>query len=114
MEFCPACKAYMKRDVASGDATVHVVFVCQICGNKKEGVDSDTLWFGGSSEEGAERSEIIIERASHDLAGKHVSFDCECGRKYATLVRIGKSAITRYVCKCGVIRDATFTIIGHN
>lgn len=122
MEFCPSCNVYMARSVATGaraesdteaaaTQAIRVVFACPICAIKKDGVDSDTLWYSGASEEGVERSEIIVERASHDLAGKHVLFDCECGRSYATLVRIGKSAVTRYVCECGIVRNSTFTIV---
>jgi hypothetical protein len=98
MEFCPACGVYMPR-IAATDAKIE--FVCPVCGLKKNGIAEDTLWYGDSSIDGLEQSKIIIERASHDLAGLTVPFDCACGRTYITLVRIGKTLITKYICECG-------------
>lgn len=84
---------------------VGVGFVCEICHTRKEGLAEDTLWVEATNVREDERFQMVLERASHDFAGKTVPIECECGRKYMTLVRIGKSAITLYVCECGAKRD---------
>lgn len=104
MEFCPYCKRYMLRAPSSADAKV--MFSCEICAHKKEGLPEDTLWFEEAKVREEERFTTILERASHDLAGKTVPFACECGRQYMTMVRIGKSATTLYVCECGIKLNA--------
>ena len=104
MEFCPNCKRYMPRATSTGDTGV--VFTCEICHFHKDGLPEDTLWFEAANVREDERFQLVLERASHDLAGKNVPIECECGRQYMTLVRVGKAATTLYVCECGAKRDA--------
>jgi formylmethanofuran dehydrogenase subunit E len=87
----------------SGNAKI--VFTCLICKVTKEGLPEDTQWFEEANVREDERFQVVLERASHDPAGKTVSIECECGRQYMTLVRVGKSATTMYVCECGIRRD---------
>jgi hypothetical protein len=104
MEFCANCKRFMPRSTMPGEAKV--VFTCEICPtSRKEGLPEDTLWTETASVREDERFRVILERASHDLAGKTVPIACECGRQYMTLVRIGKAATTLYVCECGAKRN---------
>lgn len=106
MEFCPTCKRIMPR-MASADAKI--VFECEICHFRKDGLPEDTLWFEEASVHEEERFQMYLERASHDLAGKTVPITCKCGRQYMTLVRIGKTASAIYVCECGARRAANAT-----
>ena len=103
MEFCPTCGVYMPR-IAAADAKIE--FACPVCGLKKVGIAEDTLWYGDTAVDGLEQSKIILERASRDLAGLTVPFDCACGRTYITLVRVGKTLTTKYVCECGAIYNS--------
>ena len=82
-----------------------VVFTCEICHLHKDGLAEDTLWFEAANVREDERFQMVLERASHDPAGKTVPIECECGRQYMTLVRVGKAATTLYVCECGAKRD---------
>jgi hypothetical protein len=102
MEFCSTCnQRYMPR-LPSAEAKV--VYMCEICHKMKDGLPEDTLWYEEARVKEDERFGMYLERASHDLAGKTVPIECECGRQYMTLVRIGKAANALYVCECGARR----------
>lgn len=104
MEFCPTCGVYMKKMTSSGDAKI--VFVCDICHFHKDGLAEDTLWHEATAVREDERFQTVLERASHDPAGKTVPITCAaCGREYMTMVRIGKAQKTLYTCVCGATRD---------
>lgn len=116
MEFCHACnQRYMPR-LTSTDAKV--VFECEICHRRINGLPEDTLWYEEARVKEDERFQMYLERAGHDLAGKTVAYEdisgtssakpiaCSCGRQYMTLVRVGKSANTLYVCECGIVINA--------
>jgi len=109
MKFCELCGSYMTKH-AGADGAIN--FECPHCANVVQGTAEDTLWFSGSTIASIGTNPLIIERACFDLAGKTVPFDCECGLPYISLVREQRTMQTIYVCKCGIVRDSTFAIIG--
>lgn len=100
------------RRVVSSTGEAKVFFVCEICHFRKDGLAEDTLWFEAANVREDERFQTVLERASHDPASKTIAIDCpSCGRKFMTMVRIGKAQTTLYVCVCGAKRGYTEAIV---
>lgn len=100
MEFCAICAGFMEKKY---EPPAKVVFVCPRCqGKPRDGSSLDTLAYDHSAIADEQSHRVLIQRMPFDLASKNVPFDCaKCGRRYVSLVRIGASATTLYVCECG-------------
>lgn len=106
MEFCTLCLGFMTKKY---EPPAKVTFACPRCaGSRPEGSPLDTLAYDITTIADEQIYRTLIQRAPFDLAAKTVLYDCgKCGRRYVSLVRIGTSASTIYVCECGAQYTST-------
>lgn len=87
----------------STSTTGLIKYTCR-CQYPLDGVPDDTLMAEGylETEESNLKYEAFVESAPFDPAANIVMLDCpQCGLNYLTMVRIGISEMTMYVCTCG-------------
>ena len=100
MRFCSTCDRVMTKDASSG----YIIFRCY-CGAEEKGDPEDARVSGAlvGVGETIELYRTLIRGAAYDRVNQLVrkSPCVECGLDYQTQIRLGKSEIVIYKCKCG-------------
>jgi DNA-directed RNA polymerase subunit M/transcription elongation factor TFIIS len=100
MRFCPTCDSVMARSASAG----YIIFKCR-CGAEMKG-DPEDARVSGALVGAVETPELfgrLISGAASDRVNQLVlKPPCvECGLDYQTQIRLGKSEVVIYRCKCG-------------
>ena len=100
MEFCSDCSAILSKiTLPDGD----IQFTCTCLASFK-GQPKDTLMAEGTiyATDGDQKHRVFIENAPFDPTRNLVKKDCpECKLDVMTMIRVGISETTMYICTCG-------------
>lgn len=100
MVFCTKCEKSCELSTATGE----LIFKCPICQTQVKASDYDVMMSSNYSavEETVDLWDNIIRNAPFDRVSEKVAKTCKkCNRDYMTRLRLGKSEIIVYSCKCG-------------